>query len=207
MRKEYAKDFLLEGNISRDPMQQFNEWMRSAIDFGLPEPNAMVVATATMDGKPSARVVLLKEVNAEGFVFFTNYLSNKGRQLAENPFIAVIFDWHEMERQVRIEGIAEKISESDSDDYFHSRPRSSQIGAWASDQSLVVKNREALDGSLWTCEKKFAGTPHIPRPPHWGGFLIRPATIEFWQGRPNRMHDRLIFKKIDAAWNMERLAP
>lgn len=206
MRKEYTKDFLLETNILRNPLRQFNEWMKDAVASGIQEPNAMVVSTASPQGRPSARVVLLKELTDDGFVFFTNYLSHKGREMAENPFAALVFDWHEVERQVRVEGCVQKISTTESDVYFHSRPRSSQIGAWASEQSSTVRDRDALDQRLSDFEKKFPSK--IPRPPHWGGFLVRPILIEFWQGRPNRMHDRIVFQRTDdGGWNMKRLAP
>ncbi len=189
-----------------DPIRQFRVWMDDAISSGIPEPNAMTLATATTDGKPSARVVLLKEVNENGFVFFTNYDSRKGRELTENPCAALVFDWHETERQVRVEGRVEKISAAESDAYFHSRPSDSRLGAWASPQSREIASREELDKLQQQTEDQFNGK-EIPRPPHWGGFLVRPARIEFWQGRPNRLHDRIVYQLDQQGWEIIRLAP
>ena len=206
MRQEYAAGSLNEEEMASDPIQEFGEWMNAAISAGLSEPNAMTVATATPEGKPSARVVLLKEFNNEGFVFFTNYHSRKGKELKSNPFAAVLFDWHDIERQVRIEGMVEKLSEEDSDEYFESRPESAKIGAWASPQSRIIKNREEIEKLQEEIEDQFDELP-VHRPGHWGGYLIRPTTIEFWQGRPNRMHDRIVYYKTEEGWTMHRLAP
>lgn len=206
MRKEYAAGNLNEDEMSVDPIQEFELWMDAAIKAGLSEPNAMTLATATADGKPSVRVVLLKEFNNDGFIFFTNYNSRKGKELRVNPFAAVLFDWHDIERQVRIEGMAEKLPEEESDEYFNSRPESAKIGAWASPQSRIIKNRDELEKLQEEIEDQFDEIP-VHRPGHWGGFLIRPVVIEFWQGRANRMHDRIVYYKTEEGWTMHRLAP
>lgn len=206
MRHEYRAGSLNETEMSSDPLDEFKVWLEMAIVSGLSEPNAMIVASATPNGRPSARVVLLKELNESGFVFYTNYMSRKGRELIANPFTAAVFDWHDIERQVRIEGITEKVEEDESDAYFNIRPDDAKIGAWASPQSRIVRGREELE----ELEKKYIiqfGSREITRPPHWGGFLIRPTMIEFWQGRPNRMHDRMAYYKVDKGWSMQRLAP
>jgi len=206
MRQEYAAGSLNETNMPHNPMEVFNVWLDFAINSGLTEPNAMTVATATADGKPSARVVLLKEVNDKGFVFFTNYMSRKGRELIVNPEVAIVFDWHDLERQVRVEGRAEKLSAEESEAYFNERPEDAKIGAWASPQSKIVKDREELEKHLEEIEEQFEDMP-VHRPSHWGGYLIRPSVIEFWQGRPSRMHDRIVYYKTEDGWTMHRLAP
>ncbi|NLD23079.1 MAG: pyridoxamine 5'-phosphate oxidase [Bacteroidales bacterium] len=206
MRQEYAAGSLNETNMPHNPMEVFNVWLDFAINSGLTEPNAMTVATATADGKPSARVVLLKEVNDNGFVFFTNYMSRKGRELIVNPEVAIVFDWHNLERQVRVEGRAEKLSAEESEAYFNERPEDAKIGAWASPQSKIVKDREELEKHLEEIEEQFEDMP-VHRPSHWGGYLIRPSVIEFWQGRPSRMHDRIVYYKTEDGWTMHRLAP
>ncbi|HOT63881.1 MAG TPA: pyridoxamine 5'-phosphate oxidase [Dysgonamonadaceae bacterium] len=206
-RKEYIGNVLLESQMESNPMLQFEQWMEDAIRFGMPEPNAMILATSTPEGKPSARCVLLKESNERGFVFFTNYRSRKGMELNANPFAALVFDWHEMERQIRIEGHVEKLSDEESDLYFHSRPVSSQIGTWASPQSQIIEDRETLDNSFRQYEKKLIDYRPIPRPSHWGGFIVIPHLIEFWQGRPNRLHDRIAYYRNKEIWQMNRLAP
>lgn len=205
MRQEYAAGSLNETNMPHNPMEVFNVWLDFAINSGLTEPNAMTVATATADGKPSARVVLLKEVNDNGFVFFTNYMSRKGRELIVNPEVAIVFDWHNLERQVRVEGRAEKLSAEESEAYFNERPEDAKIGAWASPQSKIVKDREELEKHLEEIEEQFEDMP-VHRPSHWGGYLIRPSVIEFWQGRPSRMHDRIVYYKTEDGWTMHRLA-
>lgn len=205
-RREYSADALLETDMPQNPMDLFIRWMEKTIESGICEPNAMVVATATPDGKPSARVVLLKEANENGFVFYTNYLSRKGRELMTNPFASVVFDWHQIERQIRIEGRVERLSPEDSDSYFNSRPEASKLGAWTSPQSKIIKNRDELNTLQTEVEKRFSENP-IPRPDFWGGFLIRPTTIEFWQGRPSRLHDRLVYHKTEEGWTLHRLAP
>ena len=206
MRREYEAGELNEQDLTAEPLVMFGRWLQEAVNTGVTEPNAMTLATATTEGRPSARVVLLKEVNSEGFVFFTNYLSRKGRELLENPHAALVFDWHEMERQVRIEGRVEKLTAKESDDYFISRPENAKIGAWTSPQSKIVKDRSELDKLRKETEQRFAHK-EIHRPDHWGGFLIRPTVIEFWQGRPDRMHDRIAYYKTEEGWSMHRLAP
>lgn len=206
MRQEYMSGNLNEELMPQDPMHMFKMWFSEAIETGLTEPNAMTVATASLDGKPSARVVLLKEVNNMGFVFFTNYLSRKGREITVNPEVALVFDWHDMERQVRVEGRAEKLPVEDSDAYFNSRPEDAKIGAWASPQSKIVKNRDELEKLEDEIMEQFEDM-EVHRPSHWGGYLIRPSVIEFWQGRPNRMHDRIVYYNTEEGWSMHRLAP
>ena len=206
MRQEYEAGSLDETRMASDPLVVFNEWMEQAIAAGLLEPNAMTVATATADGKPSARVLLLKEVNEEGFVFFTNYQSRKGEELMANPYAALVFDWHTLQRQVRVEGEVEKLSPEASDDYFNSRPEGARVGAWVSPQSKVVQGREELNQLQEEQEKRFREEP-VYRPPHWGGFLVRPTAVEFWQGRPSRLHDRVVYHKTEGGWTKQRLAP
>lgn len=206
MRQEYEAGSLDETRMASDPLVVFNEWMEQAIAAGLLEPNAMTVATATADGKPSARVLLLKEVNGEGFVFFTNYQSRKGEELMANPYAALVFDWHTLQRQVRVEGEVEKLSPEASDDYFNSRPEGARVGAWVSPQSKVVQGREELNRLQEEQEKRFREEP-VYRPPHWGGFLVRPTAVEFWQGRPSRLHDRVVYHKTEGGWAKQRLAP
>jgi pyridoxamine 5'-phosphate oxidase len=207
LRQEYSHKQLLENEIDKDPVKQFNLWWKDAIDAKVPEPNAMVLATASADGVPSARVILLKGISSKGFIFYTNYNSFKGRQLQENPKACLVFHWKELERQVRITGVVEKISEKESEAYFHSRPPSSQIGAVASPQSEVIPNRHWLDEEF----EKLAKELHnelVPKPQHWGGYAVKPVIIEFWQGRPSRMHDRLQYSlQDDGQWKIERLAP
>lgn len=206
-RKDYKRGTLSRNDASENPISQFDKWMKDAISSHIvAEPNAMTLVTATRDGKPSARVVLLKSFNEKGFVFFTNYDSRKAIELIENPHSAIVFDWHVMERQVRIEGIANKISEEESDKYFFSRPRDSQLGAWVSPQSNFIDGREELVTRQAKIESEFKDKP-ITRPSHWGGFVIQPHTIEFWQGRQSRLHDRLIYIKTEDEWILRRLAP
>ena len=205
LRKSYMKGSLSEEDVQADPIDQFNIWFDQAQHAELPEPNAMTVASVDENGKPSARVVLIKEVTKEGFVFFTNYESRKGQALLANPRAALLFFWPELERQIRIEGSVEKISEEESDEYFHSRPLDSRIGAWASPQSRVISGRGELVTKAAEYALKFALNP--PRPPHWGGFRVKPAAAEFWQGRPSRLHDRILYTLVQDTWKIERLAP
>ena len=208
LRQNYTLAGLAEADIDSDPIEQFGIWFKQALNANLVEPNAMTLATATPDGKPTARIVLLKGVSDRGFVFYTNYESQKGRQLIANPYAALVFLWDKLERQVRIEGRVEKLSLKESAEYFHSRPKASQIGAWTSDQSRVIPNREALEQKQAKLQKQYSGEVEIPLPPHWGGFRVIPNRIEFWQGRPSRLHDRLLYDlQSDGSWSIKRLSP
>lgn len=207
MRVHYSSELFDMEHCSAEPYEQFASWFNQAIEAELPEPNAMTLATADKNGQPKARIVLLKEFTDEGFVFFTNYTSHKAQELAGNPNAALVFAWIELFRQVRIEGSVEKISTEDSEAYFHSRPRGSQIGAWASPQSSVIASREVIEENQKMIEEKYAGQEFLPLPPFWGGYLVRPTAIEFWQGRPNRLHDRILFTKSGNTWKRDRLAP
>lgn len=206
LRKSYELNELLEENVSQNPIEQFRTWFKDAFDGDVKEPNAMVLSTIKL-GKPSARVVLLKGFDAEGFTFFTNYESHKGKQLGDSPFAALTFFWDGLERQVRIEGEVKKVSEGDSDAYFWSRPISSQIGAWVSKQSEEVSGRDVLEKSQAFFEEKFKDVSPIPRPPHWGGYILKPSLIEFWQGRPSRLHDRILYSLEENTWKITRLNP
>jgi len=207
IRKEYQLQSLLETDVAGDPFEQFNRWWHEAVKSELDEVNAMTLATASATGMPSARIVLLKSFSTGGFVFFTNYNSHKGKEMEENPYACLVFFWKELERQVRITGTIEKVSAAESDEYFNSRPVGSRIGAWASPQSSVIPSRETIENNIVKYEGAFAGA-EIPRPPHWGGYIVKPMVIEFWQGRPNRLHDRIQYsKQQDGSWGFERLAP
>ena len=207
-RKSYEKSELLEENIPEDPINLFNRWFHETEDFGgVDEVNAMTVATIGLDGFPKARVVLLKKFNEEGFIFYTNYNSEKGKAIQQNPNICLSFFWTSLERQVIIKGIAEKTINAVSDNYFASRPDGSKLGAIVSPQSEVIPNREFLETNLKKLEQEFEST-EIERPKHWGGFLVRPVEVEFWQGRANRLHDRIRYQlQSDFNWKMDRLAP
>ena len=206
LRQSYERAQLSEQDASANPQQLFQQWLDEAIAEKIPEPNAMTLATVGGDLRPSTRIVLIKGLDARGPVWFTNYDSRKGRELAGNPLAALQFHWVEMERVVRIEGVVEKISDEESDAYFHSRPLGSRIGAWASPQSEVVVSRAVLEASEKTFAERFG--EHPPRPPHWGGYRLKPERWEFWQGRRSRLHDRLRYLlQADGGWLMERLAP
>ena len=207
LRKDYQFQGLSETDADRNPFKQFQLWFDQALAAQLPEPNAMTVATVTKSGKPRARIVLLKNFDERGFVFYTNYHSHKGQELADNPQAAIAFWWAELERQVRIEGRVLKVSVRESDEYFHSRPFNSRLGAWASEQRQVIESREVLEQGLQDLKTKYENQD-IPRPPDWGGFRVIPTAIEFWQGRPSRLHDRLLYSLLDdGSWQIERLSP
>lgn len=205
LRKDYKLAALSEAGVEADPLKQFEKWFAEALRAQLPEPNAMTLATADREGRPSARIVLIKEVDAHGFVFFTNYQSRKGQDLAQNAYAALLFHWIDLERQVRIEGQVEKVNSEESEAYYRSRPLLSRIGAWASPQSQEIPDREFLEARMTHYQNEYGEQP--PRPPHWGGYRLLPEFFEFWQGRPSRLHDRLCYQKADAGWLIQRLAP
>jgi pyridoxamine 5'-phosphate oxidase len=207
IRKNYSMQALTEASVAANPIDQFKNWLEEAVQSEAEEPTALVLSTVNEAGKPSARVVLLKQVAAEGFTFYTNYDSRKGQELAQNPHAAITFFWPALERQVRIEGTVVQVAAQVSDDYFHSRPKGSQIGAWASPQSQQIKDRAVLEEADAHYQEKFADADQIPRPPHWGGYTLQPERIEFWQGRPNRLHDRIVYELQHNAWRLKRLAP
>lgn len=206
IRTNYQKFELTELTVEKDPIRQLNLWLKDAITSKKTDPTAMIVSTIDQEGNPDSRVVLLKEITSEGLVFFTNYDSKKGQQIIANQWVSVVFFWPELERQVRIKGKAEKINEEDSESYFLSRPLDSQLGAWASPQSQVIESRQVLDNNYAHFKQHFENQK-IAKPPHWGGFLIRPAYFEFWQGRSNRLHDRLEYVPAENSWQIRRLAP
>jgi pyridoxamine 5'-phosphate oxidase len=205
MRREYARTGLSETDLAPDWLGQLHVWLHDAVSAGLPEPNAMVVATADPAGRPSARTVLLKGLDERGLVFFTNYGSRKAVEAAGNPYASAVFPWHPIARQVIVCGDVERVDRVDSEAYFATRPRSAQLGAWASSQSRVLADRAALETAYEEAERRFPDG--VPAPEHWGGLRLVPATVEFWQGREGRLHDRLRYRRTDAAWVVERLAP
>ncbi|MCC7162698.1 MAG: pyridoxamine 5'-phosphate oxidase [Anaerolineae bacterium] len=206
LRIEYRAGVLNEQDAPKDPLALFREWLDRAFAENLPEPNAMLVATAALDGKPSARVALLREMDERGLVFFTNYASRKGKELESNPFAALVFFWQPLHRQIRVEGRVERIAAAESDAYFDSRPRGSQLASAASPQSAVIPNRDVLEARVKELEARFPN--RVLRPPHWGGYRVIPDVFEFWQGRENRMHDRLQYTRgVGDVWVRERLAP
>lgn len=206
LRQEYRVAGLDEASVADDPIAQFTDWLHAAVDAGVPEPNAMVLATADADGMPSTRTVLLKGVDAAGFVFFTNHHSRKGRDLDARAAASVTFPWIAIARQVNVRGSVARLSASDSDAYFATRPRGSQLAAWASQQSEVLDSRMTLDDAVREVERRYAGA-QVPRPPHWGGYRLNPSEIEFWQGRLDRLHDRLRYRRDAGVWTLERLWP
>lgn len=206
IRKDYRQQTLNEADVSTDPIGQFGKWWKDALSSDIEEVNAMTLATANAAGRPSARIVLLKGFDENGFIFFTNYGSHKGNDIADNPFASLVFFWKELERQVRVTGRIEKISAAESDAYFISRPVGSQIGAWASPQSQVIADREVIANKVDELEKRFTNQA-IVRPEHWGGYVVKPDSVEFWQGRPSRLHDRIQYTLQGASWKIQRLAP
>lgn len=206
IRYDFAKQTLDERDVIANPIMQFAKWFEEAIGAQVLDPNAMTVCSATKAGKPSARILLLRNFSESGFVYYTNYTSRKGTEIAENPNCALLFFWPELERQIRIEGEVQKQTAEESDLYFKTRPRESKIGAWTSEQSKIISNREVLNKEYEKLSKKYPDE-NVPRPPYWGGYLLKPNTIEFWQGRPNRLHDRILYTKKNENWKIERLSP
>lgn len=207
LRKDFSLKSLNEQSVHKNPLIQFEQWFNEAMQAQIPEMNAFDLATVSAQGQPSLRILYMRDFSSEGFVFYTNYNSHKGKDIEENPKVCMNFFWPEMERQIRIQGRAEKQRPEDSDLYFNSRPRGSQIGAWASSQSAVVKDREVLDKLVEEITLKYEGR-EIPRPVHWGGYIVKPSQIEFWQGRPSRLHDRIrYFRNENNNWQIERLSP
>jgi len=207
IRKEYKKQFLLEDEVDKNPFNQFSKWWAEVLNSELEEANAMTLATADATGNPSARIVLLKGYDDSGFVFFGNYHSQKGAELEQNPRASLVFFWKELERQVRILGTVNRIPAAESDAYFYSRPLESRMGAWASPQSKVIASRKTIEDNLAAVQQQYANG-EVPRPPHWGGYKVTPKRMEFWQGRPSRLHDRILYSLGEnGAWRIERLAP
>ena len=207
IRKEYSKSTLDTGSVAKDPITQFERWFDEAMESKVPEPNALTLSTVSEDGRPSGRIVLLKGVEKGKFIFYTNYQSQKGKELENNPACSLTFFWPELERQVRIEGVAVRADSPSAEKYFQSRPRESQVGAWASPQSAIIANREILEERVKKIQEKFKDVEKLPKPNQWGGYEVEPNESEFWQGRPNRLHDRIVFTKVDGQWRVHRLAP
>lgn len=207
IRKEYSKATLDLTNVANDPIHQFTKWFDEAIKAKVLEPNAMSLATVSNDNRPSCRIVLLKGIEENKFLFYTNYQSHKGKELENNPVCALTFFWPELERQVRIEGISSRVGEDQSMEYFQSRPLGAQVSAWASPQSSIIENRTILEERVKQIEKRFEGKKVLPRPHQWGGYAVDPHMVEFWQGRENRLHDRLEYLRVEGSWNIHRLAP
>ncbi|WP_312329459.1 pyridoxamine 5'-phosphate oxidase [Sphingobacterium sp.] len=207
IRQDYVLGSLSESDVDRDPVHQFKKWFDAAIHSEVNEPSAMVLSTVSSHHLPSSRVVLLKDIVAEGLVFFTNYESRKGEDMKANPHAALLFFWPELQRQVRIEGVIDFVSGADSDEYFQSRPKGSRIGALASPQSHEIPNRSFLENRVEELERQYNGSDAVPRPSHWGGYLLKPIYFEFWQGRASRLHDRIVYKKVSDSWTITRIAP
>lgn len=208
LREDYRNGTLEDSDVLASPFAQFNQWFQHALDSQILEPNAMTIATVTATGRPNARIVLLKGFDENGFVFYTNYNSQKGRELKQTPFATLVFNWLDLQRQIRIEGRVEKITPEASTHYFQARPKSSQIGAWASPQSTVITDRKVLEDNVTQLQEQYREAEQLPRPAHWGGFRVIPDKIEFWQGRSSRLHDRIRYLlQTDGSWNIERLAP
>ncbi|MCW3085232.1 MAG: Pyridoxine 5-phosphate oxidase [Bacteroidetes bacterium] len=206
LRHDFSKQTLDETDVAKNPFLQFEKWFKEAIDSKVNEPNAMTVATVSGQGQPTARIVLLRNFNEDGFVFYTNYTSRKGENIADNPKAALLFFWPELERQVRIEGTLTKQTAEESDRYFNSRPRTSKLGAWTSEQSKIITGRNILDEAYKKLSEKYPGED-VPRPDYWGGYVLRPDSMEFWQGRPSRLHDRILYTLENNNWKIARLAP
>lgn len=206
LRHDFSRERLDEKDVDKHPVTQFSKWFREAVDAKVNEPNAMTVSTVSPAGKPSSRILLLRNFDENGFVFYTNYKSRKGEEIAENPNAALLFFWPELERQVRIEGVLVKQTPEESDLYFNSRPRTSKLGAWTSSQSKVISSRKVLDEEYEKLSAKYPDE-HVPRPDYWGGYILKPEAVEFWQGRPSRLHDRILYTLENGSWKIERLAP
>jgi pyridoxamine 5'-phosphate oxidase len=208
LRQDYLLESLDVSDVNLNPFLQFEKWFNEALKSEILEPNAMTLATVSSEGKPSARVVLLKGLETDGFVFYTNYDSRKGQNMGQNPNVALCFNWLDLQRQIRIEGTVSKVSDEISTEYFNSRPKSSRIGAWSSPQSQIVENRAFLEENYKNLTRKYENTEGVPRPENWGGYIVKPTLIEFWQGRSSRLHDRIVYEKTEGgSWKIERLAP